>query len=79
VFQVDDIRMCAGKQELLDRAILALNFGVKYGLVGRNGGAAQSLNALAQPARHGCALALPPLTRPNLPASVPAQLARPLC
>mmetsp|Transcript_21575 Transcript_21575/g.65489 ORF Transcript_21575/g.65489 Transcript_21575/m.65489 type:complete len:837 (-) Transcript_21575:364-2874(-) len=35
--RVDDIRMCAGKQELLDRAILALNFGVKYGLVGRNG------------------------------------------
>jgi len=29
--------MRAGKQELLDRAILALNFGVKYGLVGRNG------------------------------------------
>ena len=29
-----DIRMCAGKQELLDRAVLALNYGAKYG---RNG------------------------------------------
>ena len=29
--------MCAGKQELLDSAVLALNYGVKYGLVGRNG------------------------------------------
>ena len=26
--------MCAGKQELLDRAVLALNYGAKYG---RNG------------------------------------------
>ncbi|EOD13146.1 hypothetical protein EMIHUDRAFT_452041 [Emiliania huxleyi CCMP1516] len=45
--RIGDIRMCAGKQELLDRAVLALNYGanivlllvlgVKYGLVGRNG------------------------------------------
>ena len=35
--KIGGIRMCAGKQELLDSAVLALNFGVKYGLVGRNG------------------------------------------
>jgi len=35
--RIGGIRMCAGKQELLDSAVLALNFGVKYGLVGRNG------------------------------------------
>ena len=35
--RIDGIRMCAGKQELLDNAVLALNQGFKYGLVGRNG------------------------------------------
>lgn len=35
--KIGGIRMCAGKQELLDSAVLALNYGVKYGLVGRNG------------------------------------------
>ena len=35
--RIGGIRMCAGKQELLDYAVLALNYGVKYGLVGRNG------------------------------------------
>jgi len=35
--RIGGIRMCAGKQELLDSAVLALNHGVKYGLVGRNG------------------------------------------
>tara|TARA_B100000513_G_scaffold71704_2_gene28805 strand:+ start:11334 stop:13796 length:2463 start_codon:yes stop_codon:yes gene_type:complete len=35
--KIGGIRMCAGKQELLDHAVLALNYGVKYGLVGRNG------------------------------------------
>ena len=35
--KIGGIRMCSGKQELLDSAVLALNYGVKYGLVGRNG------------------------------------------
>ena len=35
--RIGGIRMCAGKQELLDSAVLALNFGLNYGLVGRNG------------------------------------------
>ena len=35
--RIDGIRMCAGKQELLDHAVLALNYGRNYGLVGRNG------------------------------------------
>jgi ATP-binding cassette subfamily F protein 2 len=35
--RIGGVRMCAGKQELLNEAVLALNFGVKYGLIGRNG------------------------------------------
>ena len=35
--RVNDIRLCAGKQELLFGAVLALNHGRNYGLVGRNG------------------------------------------
>ena len=47
--RIGDILLSAGKQTLIQNGVLALNYGTKYGLIGRNGvGKSTLLRALSE-------------------------------